>query len=110
MPLTRGYHVDGIPQPLVDKHVHVPGPVLSRQKRGHPGLRLPSSTRYGRRGGTTEGNLEDAEAGLPEDGVDPTETEAGASLEAEEDVAPASEANKPLYKIAMYIFFKEKTL
>ncbi len=42
----------------------------------------------------TAGNLEDAEAGLPEDGVAPTGTEAGASLEAAEDAVADSEANK----------------
>jgi hypothetical protein len=57
----------------------------------------------------TAGNLEDAEAGLPEDGTDPIGTEAGASLEAEEDAAVASEANMPLYKIVLYIFLKKKT-
>jgi hypothetical protein len=37
------------------------------------------------------------EAGLPEAGVGLTGTEVGASPEAEEDAAAASEANKPLY-------------
>ncbi len=49
----------------------------------------------------TEGNPEVTEAGLPEDGADPTGTEAGASLESVEVAAADSEANKPLYEIVL---------
>jgi hypothetical protein len=66
--------------------------------------------RCGRTGGVTVGNPEVAEAGLPEDGVDRTGTEAGASLEAVEDAAAASEANKPLHVEVLYIFLKKKNL
>jgi hypothetical protein len=64
--------------------------------------------RCGRTGGVTVGNHEVAEAGLLEDVVDRTGTEAGASLEAVEDAAAASEANKPLHEKFLYIFLKGK--
>ncbi|MFN9900669.1 MAG: hypothetical protein ACK55Z_18195, partial [bacterium] len=37
MPLARGHHVDGVPQPLIDEPAHVPGPVRGSQ----PAVRLP---------------------------------------------------------------------
>jgi hypothetical protein len=52
----------------------------------------------------TEGNPEVAEDGHLEDGEDPAGTEAVVSLEAEEDAAAASGANKPLNEIVLYIF------
>jgi hypothetical protein len=56
-------------------------------------------------GGVTVGNPEVEEVGHPEDVEDPAGTEAGGSLEAEEVAAAASEANKPLSEIVLYIFF-----
>ncbi len=58
----------------------------------------------GRTEGATVRNLEAEEAGLLEDVADRTGTEAGATLEAVEDAAAASEANKPPHEKVQYIF------
>ncbi len=49
----------------------------------------------------TEGNPEVAEAGHPKDKEDPAGTKAVGSLEAEEDAALASEANRPFSEIVL---------
>ncbi len=82
-----------------------PGP-----SRGRPGSRPPSSMRCERTEGATDRNLEVEEAGPLEDVADRTGTEAGATLEAGEDAAAASEANKPPHEKVLYIFLKAKTL
>ncbi len=55
-------------------------------------------------------DVEAEEAGPPEEEVDRTRPEAEASLEAEggEAAAVVSEANRPLHKKVLYIFFKKK--
>jgi hypothetical protein len=64
---------------------------------------------WGMTRGATVRNLEVAEVGLLEDVADRTGTAAGATLEAVEDEAVVSEANKPPHeKVSVYFFFLSK--